>query len=340
MSLRLVPASETEVAAILVDASAKRLPLAVTGGGTRSGLGRPVNAERELATNMLTGITLYEPAELVLSARAGTPLAEVEGVLGQRGQRLAFEPVDQRAFYASRGEPTIGAIAAANISGPRRILSGAARDSFIGVRAVTGRGEIVKSGGRVMKNVTGLDLVRFLAGSHGTLAVMTEVTFKVLPAPETEATLVLHGLDDVTAVEALSAALGAPFEVSGAAHRPAQAGGKAETWLRVEGFATSVTYRLDRLRQALAQFGAADDELAAPESRALWSDIRDLKALGAPPDAIVWRVSVRPGDGPGIAEAARRAGANSHIDGLGRRSFCGSRARKAQTPAPPRSAPQ
>jgi len=309
MTTRLAPASEDELAALLADSSAKRSPLAVTGGGTRSGLGRPVNADREVATTMLTGITLYEPAELVLSARAGTPLAEVEGLLGQSGQRLAFEPMDHRALYESRGEPTIGAVAAANISGPRRILSGAARDSLIGVRAVTGRGEIVKSGGRVMKNVTGYDLVRFFSGSHGTLAVMTEVTFKVLPAPETEATLILHGLDEVTAIEALAAALGSPFEVTGAAHRPAQGVDKAETWIRVEGFATSVAYRLDRLRQELAQFGAADDELTAPGSHALWSDVRDLKALAAPPDAIVWRVSVRPSDGSAVADAARRAGA-------------------------------
>jgi glycolate oxidase FAD binding subunit len=139
---------------------------------------------------------------------------------------------------------------------------------------------------------------------------VTEVTFKVLPSPETEVTLVLHGLDDVSAIEALSVALGSPFEVTGAAHRPAQGADKAETWIRVEGFATSVTYRLDRLRQELTKFGAADDELTATESRAMWSDIRDLKALGASPDAVVWRVSVRPSDGPAIAEAARRAGAS------------------------------
>jgi glycolate oxidase FAD binding subunit len=173
------------------------------------------------------------------------------------------------------------------------------------VRAVTGRGETIKSGGRVMKNVTGYDLVRFLAGSHGTLAVLTEVTFKVLPAPETEATLVLRGLDDKAAVAALAAVLGSPFEVSGAAHRPGE--GAAETWIRIEGFAKSVVYRAGRLRDELHRFGTVDivDDTAA--SRAIWTAIRDLEALAAPPDAPVWRISVKPGDGPAIAGAIRRA---------------------------------
>jgi glycolate oxidase FAD binding subunit len=305
MTPALVPATEDEVAALVRDASAAREALAVAGDGTRAGLGHPVRATRALSTQKLTGITLYEPAELVLSARSGTPLAEVEGLLRQNGQRLAFEPMDHRPLYRSIGEPTIGGVAAANVSGPRRILSGAARDSLIGVRAVTGRGDAIKSGGRVMKNVTGYDLVRFLAGSFGTLAVLTEVTFKVLPAPETEATLVLRGLDDKTAVAALSAALGSPFEVSGAANRPG-VGAAAETWIRIEGFAKSVGYRAGRLRDELRRFGAVEVINDATASRAIWSAIRDLDALAAPPDAPVWRVSVKPGDGPAVADAVRR----------------------------------
>src|SRR5262245_50256929 len=168
----LQPADETELAAVVADAAAKRTPLAVEGGGTLRGLGRPMQTAATLSTAKLAGVTLYEPAEMVLSARAGTPVAEVEALLAGTGQRFAFDPPYLRAFYGSSGAPTIGAVAAANLSGPRRIVAGAARDGLIGVRAVTGRGELVKSGGRVMKNVTGLDLVKFLAGSYGTLAVM------------------------------------------------------------------------------------------------------------------------------------------------------------------------
>ena len=303
MSPALAPGDEQELAAAVADAAAHKKPLAIVGGGTRTRLGRPMQTAATLSTAGLGGVTLYEPAELVLSARAGTPLAEVEVLLAESRQRLAFEPIDHRHIFASSGEPTIGAVAAANLSGPRRIQAGAARDSLIGVRAVTGRGDVVKSGGRVMKNVTGYDLVKFLAGSFGTLAVLSEVTFKVLPAPESEATLVFAGFDDARAVAALSAALGSPFSVAGAAHIP---GELAQTCLRTEGFAASVADRATRLRDLLAAFGSADI-LDATASAELWKSIRDLDALAAPPDVPVWRVSVRPSDGPAVAEAARRA---------------------------------
>jgi glycolate dehydrogenase FAD-binding subunit len=302
----IAPADEAELAEAVADAAARTAPLAVVGGGTRTGLGRPMQTAASLSTVNLTGVTLYEPAELVVSARAGTPLADIETLLAERNQRLGFEPVDFRPLYGSSGKPTIGAVVAANISGPRRIQAGAARDSLIGVRAVTGRGEVVKSGGRVMKNVAGYDLVKFLAGSLGTLAVLSEVTFKVQPAPETEATLVLGGLDDARAVAALSAALGSPYSVTGAAHLPPFDGERAQTLIRLEGFADSVADRAGKLVVALGAFGAVEI-LPADASAAVWTVVGDLEALGAPADAAVWKVSVKPSDGPAIGHAAQAA---------------------------------
>lgn len=302
----LVPTDEAELGAMVTDAAAKKTPLATVGGGTRAGLGRPMQTAATLSTAKLTGITLYEPAEMVVSARSGTPLTEIEALLGGNRQRLAFEPMDHRGIYGSTGDPTIGAVVAANLSGPRRIQAGAARDNLIGVRAVTGAGDIVKSGGRVMKNVTGLDLVKVLAGSHGTLAVLSEVTFKALPAPETEATVAITGLDDVRAVAAMAAALGSPFSVTGAAHSPPYESEPARTYLRLDGFMASVADRAERLRIMLSDFGRADI-LEAHTSASLWLTILDLDGLSAPFSAPIWRVSVRPGDGPVVADAARAA---------------------------------
>ncbi|MCX5495478.1 glycolate oxidase subunit GlcE [Kaistia dalseonensis] len=295
MTSILLPESEAELEAIVHEAAASRSPLAIHGGGTRD-IGRPVQAARILSTQAMTGITLYEPTELVIAARPGTRLSEIEAALAQNRQRLAFEPIDYRPLLGAHGEPTIGGVTASNASGPRRIQAGAARDHLIGVRAVTGRGETIKSGGRVMKNVTGYDFVKLLAGSWGTLGVMTEVTYKLLPEAETETTLVIEGLSAERAVEAMAAALGTPFEITGAAHIP---GAPSRTYLRFEGFAASCSYRAERLRAMLRPFGAAE-AVEHADSRAIWRSIRDVEPLRAAHDEVVWRISVKPSDGPAI----------------------------------------
>jgi glycolate oxidase FAD binding subunit len=288
------PASEAEAAENIVAARAAKRPLGIEGGGTRAGLGRAAQVEATLSTKRLAGITLYEPAELVIAAKAGTPLGEIEVTLAARGQRLPFEPMDHRALLGTHGEPTIGGITACNISGPRRISAGACRDHLIGVRLVNGRGEAVKSGGRVMKNVTGLDLVKLNCGAYGTLGLLTEVTYKVLPKPESTGTLALFELDDARAVEALSRALGSPYEVSAAAHLPAGIGSaRPRTLLRIENFASSVDYRLRELQKLLAPLGDGL-RIVEEEADALWRDIRDCRFFAEPRERAVWRVSTAP----------------------------------------------
>ena len=298
----LSPATETELSEIVAAASG---PLRVIGGGTR-GIGRPV-AGTTLSAAGLRGIVLYDPGALTIVVRAGTALAEVEAVLAEAGQRLPFEPMDHRALLGTQGEPTIGGVVAANVSGPRRLQAGAARDSLIGVRFVDGRGTIIKNGGRVMKNVTGYDLVKLMAGSFGTLGVLTEVAFKVLPAPAAAACVMIEGLSDQQAVQAMAAALGSPFEVTGAAHLP---GAAPVTLLRLEGLAASVAYRAGRLAELMADFGTVRLDQDAAAVAASWRGIRDVEAFaGRMGD--VWRLSVKPSDGP---EIARRSGAEVMYD--------------------------
>ena len=299
------PTDEAEAQAVVAEAWSAKRPLQLRGGGTRAGLGRPTNATDVLSSARLAGITLYEPSELVIAARAGTPVRVVEEELARRGQRLPVEPMDHRALYGTRGEPTVGGLVATNASGPRRFTAGAIRDHLIGVRFVNGTGEAIKSGGRVMKNVTGLDLSKLQSGAHGTLGFLTEVTFKVLPRPEVEATLVLHGLDDAGGIVALTQAIGTPFEVTGAAHLPTDgAGAPARTLIRLEGFSRSVEDRATRLAALLRDAGTAE-RLSEAEAEALWSATRDGAALGASPDAAVWRISVAPTRGPALAERLR-----------------------------------
>ncbi len=315
MSVIHSPSDERGVSEAVRAAESAGLPLEIRGGASRAALGRPVQAEATLSTGALDGIELYEPGALCLVVKAGTPLKTVEEALGAENQRLPFEPMDHRALFGvPDAEPTIGGVVACGVSGPRRIQAGACRDSLIGVRFVNGRGEIVKNGGRVMKNVTGYDLVKLMCGSFGTLGVLTELSFKLVPQPEDEATVCIEGLDDRAAVDALSAALGSPFDVSGAAHVPGDAdGGNPRTLVRVEGFASSVAYRADRLRTLLGAHGEITI-LDVEDSRTAWRSVRDC-GFFCGTDQAVWRISVSPSNGPEIVAALKDdADVNAYYD--------------------------
>ncbi|MBM1220283.1 FAD-binding protein [Ponticoccus sp. SC2-23] len=270
-------------------------PLRIMGGGTRGATG----AEgAPLSVAGLNEISLYEPGALTIVAAAGTPISTIETALDAGGQRLAFEPMDYRALLGTTGEPTLGGAVASGASGPRRIVVGAVRDFCLGVRFVDGSGNIIKNGGRVMKNVTGYDLVKLMAGSRGTLGVLTEVALKVLPKPETEATLILHGLDIASAVQAMSAALGSPFEVTGVAHFPYSAGDDPATMIRLEGFEQSVRYRTGALKDLLGHYGEISIVEGVPSTTG-WTRTRDVDMFADTPGD-VWRISVRPSEAPAI----------------------------------------
>lgn len=294
------PETEAELAQIVAGANG---PLRVQGGGTRP-VGNPVTGS-VLQMSGMSGVVTYEPGALTLVVKAGTPVSEVEQVLAAEGQRLAFEPMDHRALLGTTGEPTMGGLVGGNVSGPRRVQVGACRDFLLGVRFVDGTGRILKNGGRVMKNVTGYDLVKLMAGSWGTLGVMTELSFKVLAQSAREVTLVRRGLSATEGVAALTRALGSPFDVTGAAFH----GDEGRAQVRVEGLPGSVSYRVQQLQaDGLAGFEVVEGE----DSAALWREIRDVTPFAGVPGA-VWRLSVKPSDAPGLSAVLAQQGLSHRL---------------------------
>jgi len=310
------PGADWELQFMIAGCAEKGLPIEIVGSGSKRAVGRPVEGAVTITTASLRGVTLYEPSELVMSARAGTPLTAIEAELAARGQMLAFEPIDVGpATGASHGTQTIGAMFATNLSGARRIHSGAARDHLLGIKGVNGRAELFQSGGRVMKNVTGYDVARGLTGSWGTLAVLTEVTFKVVPWPETAVTVVYLNLPDNLAVELLSAAMAQPVEVSGAVHLQAplaarishpglKAMGKSVTALRLENFSGAVTARKQKLKEALKVYGKAL-ELDHRETLEFWGELRRLSVLPNR-QTLLWRISTKPTAAAKLVAAIKR----------------------------------
>lgn len=304
-----LPSSEKEAAEMVADAASRGISMTIEGGGSKSAIGTPAMSGVKLATSGLAGITAYHPQEMTISCWAGTPLREITQALSEKGQRLAFEPVDYGSILQAKGDPTIGAVAAINNSGPRRIVAGAARDSLLGIRFVNGKGEVIRSGGRVMKNVTGLDLTKLLAGSWGTLGLLTEVTFRVVPEPETQSSLLLLGLDDEEATRAMAHAMASSAEVSGAAHLPEMVarqclGQEAATVFRVEGFTGSVADRIARLEDRFAGV-APMMSLPAEASLELWRDIANAAPYNADLRKPLWRISLTPSAAPDFVLALR-----------------------------------
>ncbi|MEX2647387.1 MAG: FAD-binding protein [Alphaproteobacteria bacterium] len=324
----LAPADANEVRDAVGEAVAAGASLAVEGGGTKRGYGRPVEAAHRLSLARLDGIVDYQPSELVLTARAGTPLATIEALLAQHGQQLAFEPPDTSDLLGP-GAPTLGGIVACNLSGPRRLRAGACRDHVLGVHAVTGRAEAIKAGGKVVKNVTGYDLPKLFTGSFGTLAVLTEITVKVLPRPAKTRTILAYGLDVSAALAAMTALMAGPLEPSGLAYLPAavaarsgvgyvNGAGRSVTAARIEGPPASTLVRAEAVRRALAK-AAPVEELHGRNSAALWREIGFAALLAQPADCPVWRLALPPAAGAEALAALEAAGAEAFLDLAGGR---------------------
>ncbi|WP_380871697.1 2-hydroxy-acid oxidase [Sphingomonas sp. DBB INV C78] len=312
---QILPTREDEIADAIADAGRDGDRLSITGGGSKAGFGAPVDA-RLLSLRGFTGIVDYDPAELVLTVRAGTPLAEVEALVSSQNQMLAFEPFDHGPIYGEpNGAATIGGIVAAGVAGSQRVSHGSARDHLLGFRAVSGRGESFVAGAKVVKNVTGYDLPKLAAGSWGRLFAMTELTLKVLPRPRVRTTRVIEGLDDAQAVKAMAAAMGSPTEIAAAAHVPEHVrDGGSLTAFRIQGFGPSVGARAAMLEALLAPIGRVTP-LDQVEAEGLWDELRTLAPL--PADGLLWRISVAPSASLAVIAALRPLGAQWLLDWAG-----------------------
>jgi glycolate oxidase FAD binding subunit len=314
------PSNAAEAAEVVAWAAAEGQSLEIVAGGSKRGLGRPPRVDHRLDVRRLAGIVDYDPAELILTARAATQMGEIEAELEAKRQMLAFEPPDWRSLIGGDGEPTLGGVLACNLAGPRRVRAGAARDYFLGFSAINGWGDIWKAGGKVVKNVTGYDMCKLQAGAYGTLSVLTELTLKVMPKPETACTILLQSMADEIAMPELSRALNTPYEVSAAAHLPAPAARRsavegvakglgAVTALRLEGPAPSVAFRTKAIESRLGHVLRLD----AAETGRLWAEIGQVRPLLPSGAQRVWRLCPTPTSAPVVSNTLRAQFASAEV---------------------------
>ncbi len=297
------PKTETELAEVISSGG----PFGVEGLGSKRGYGRVAEGLPVLSLAGFHGVAVYEPDELILEAGTATPLRVIQKLLHGKNQMLAFEPPDYSHLWGTSHSGSLGGMLASALAGPRRIKAGSVRDHVLGVRGVTGRGEIFKAGARVVKNVTGYDMPKLMAGSFGTLAALTSVTFKVLPAPEVEETVLVSVRDDTEAMRVMSDALQSSAEISAAAHVPGEG-----TYLRFEGISVSVAARRDRYVSALK---LNCEVINAEPSRAIWAKIRDCNAIAHDSSRALWRISIAPTQGAVVAaHIARQTDARYFFD--------------------------
>ncbi|WP_340316427.1 FAD-binding protein [Rhizorhabdus argentea] len=310
----LRPTTIDELAGLFSEAAAGGRKVELRGGGSKSSLGAARDAD-VIDMRSFSGIVDYDPPELVLTVGAGTPLAEVERLVESENQMLAFDPFDHGPLLGGpSGQATIGGVIAAGVGGSGRLTGGGARDHLLGFTAVSGRGERFVGGGKVVKNVTGYDLPKLVAGSWGRLAALTEITLKVLPRPPVVVTMAIAGLDHRAAQGAMACAMGSSAEIGAAAHLPVGPGVTALTLFRVQGFAPSVEARCTALPDVLRDHGRL---FALPEEEAAvcWTAIREVRPLRDAP--LLWKINVPPSSGPALVDHFAPLGANWLFDWAG-----------------------
>jgi glycolate oxidase FAD binding subunit len=265
----MIADASKQLADAVRDAAARKTPLALRGSGSkRFYTGEPTGTPLDVTGHR--GIVSYEPTELVITARAGTPLAEIEAALAEKNQMLGFEPP-----HFGNGA-TLGGSIACGLSGPRRPYAGSARDFVLGTRVIDGRGEILRFGGQVMKNVAGYDLSRLMAGSLGTLGVLLDISLKVLPRPAAEITLA-YDMDAARAIRQMNDWAGRPLPLSAAAH-------SGETLhVRLSGSAAGVRAARARIGGELVENGES-----------FWEELRERRQVFFQTSAPLWRLSVPP----------------------------------------------
>ena len=309
------PADAADLRDLVGDARACGRLIEVRGGGSKRDIGSPDRETAIVDMGAFTGIVDYEPSELVLTVRPATPLSQVDELLSEHRQMLAFEPWDHGPLFGRpAGAATIGGVVAAGVAGPRRVSVGGARDHLLGFAAVSGRGEAFKGGGKVVKNVTGFDIAKVIAGSWGQLAIMTELSVKVVPRPRATTTVALTGLTGQAAIAAMSKALGSRCAPVAAAHLPAAFGRQAVTGIRLEGFRESVDLRAMQLREVLDDFAEALP-LEGAEGEDMWIAIREIRQLAGA--ETLWRAHIAPSRAAPLADALEQLGAEWFFDWAG-----------------------
>ena len=282
------PSSREEIAEIIRNCYKKNIPLEINGSKSKNKIGRNFQAEKTLDLTSYSGIIDYKPEELYIKVKAGTPINSIIEELDKHDQQLAFEPVDFGfLFNGKSNNGTIGGVISCNFAGPRRFKVGSARDHLLGFQGINGKGEIIKSGGTVVKNVTGYDLCKLISGSFGTLSVLTELSVKVLPKPQTSKTLIINNPHIKKAIEYLGTALSSPSDPSGGVFYPEQFDQSftfndlthkgALTAIRIEGPSNSVDHRIKNLS---AELGLLENEYSILESvqtKIFWNKTKNLE---------------------------------------------------------------